>query len=123
MFAGTGMLTGMMPLMPTMTLALKQFYDQNDAAGRADRLREFSHAAWRRALRGTLTLEEAPTESRRLQDEIFEHRSKSPLILDRVYGWLRKEHEDLMNKNAEALVREAQEIIGRSMQAGAQEDM
>lgn len=46
------------------------------------------------------------SNSRRLQDEIFEHRSKSPLILDLYYGLFRKD-EALMNRSSEILVDEA----------------
>jgi hypothetical protein len=111
-------LTGITPLIPAITLAIKQFFEHNEAAAGADRLRDFSQKLWGDALHGRLAVEEVTSQSSQLQDEIFDHRRQSPLIFDWIYQRLRNEHEDLMNKGAEALVQEALEIRGRSSQAG-----
>ena len=111
-------LTGITPLMPAITLAIKQFSEHNAAAARADRLRDTSQKFWREALYEHLAVEEVSSRSRQLQDEIFEHRRQSPLIFDWIYQRLRNKHEELMNKGAEALVKEAEDFRGRLTQAG-----
>jgi hypothetical protein len=100
-------LAGIMPLMPAITLALRQFYEHNDAAARADKLKECAERLWSEALRSTLSPDGTAVRSRQMQDEIFEHRRRSPLILDWIYERLRNHDEDLMNTGAEALVAEA----------------
>jgi hypothetical protein len=99
-------LAGIMPLMPAITLAIRQFYEHNDAAARADKLKECAERLWSEALRGTLSPDGIAARSRQLQDEIFEHRRRSPLIFDWMYDCLRNHDEELMNKGAEALVAE-----------------
>jgi hypothetical protein len=100
-------LAGIMPLMPAITLAIRQFYEHNDAAARADKLKECAERLWSESLRNTVSSDGIAVLSRQLQDEIFEHRRRSPLILDWIYERLRNHDEDLMNKGAEALVAEA----------------
>lgn len=100
-------LAGIMPLMPAITLAIRQFYEHNDAAARADKLKECAERLWSESVRNTVSSDGIAVLSRQLQDEIFEHRRRSPLILDWIYERLRNHDEDLMNKGAEALVAEA----------------
>jgi len=116
-------LTGITPLMPAITLAIKQFSEHNEAAARADRLKDYSEKLWREAVHGRLTVEEVTSQSRQLQDEIFDHRRRSPLIFDWIYQRLRDKHEELMNTGAEALVEEALSLRGRSTQAGGRFDI
>jgi SMODS-associating 4TM effector domain len=104
---GDFVLAGIMPLMPAITLAIRQFYEHNDAAARADKLKACAEKLWDEALRQTLSPEGITMRSRQLQDGIFEHRRHSPLIFDWIYNRLRNHDEDLMNKGAEALVEEA----------------
>ena len=47
------------------------------------------------------------TNSRRLQDAIFEHRIKNPLILNVFYKLFRDKDEELMNRTSEILIQEA----------------
>lgn len=44
-------LTGITPLMPAIMLAIKAYFDQNDAAIRADALKGFSERLWRKGWR------------------------------------------------------------------------
>ena len=44
-----------------------------------------------------------------LQNEIYDHRRSAPFVFDWVYKKLKNKDEELMNKNAETLVKEYQE--------------
>jgi hypothetical protein len=107
-------LVGLTPLMPAIILAVKQFYEHNDAAARADRLKEYTEKLWSEALQGGSSPEELAVRSRQLQDEIYEHRRRSPLIFNWIYWRLRNQHEELMNKGADALVSEALRSLGQT---------
>jgi hypothetical protein len=100
-------LTGLVPLMPVVTLGLRRFRDQREAAERADRLKEAAEDLWSQALSKKSTEEQLVHSSRQLQDGIHEHRRRSPLIPNWLYKRLRDAHEEQMNKGAKALVDEA----------------
>lgn len=116
-------LVGITPLMPAISLAIRQFYEHNDAASGAVKLKEYAENIWAEALRNTISPEELTTRSRQVQDEIYEHRRRSPLIFDWLYQRLRDQHETLMNKGADSLVDEALESRGKTAQAGGHIDI
>lgn len=95
------------PLMPAFTLGIRQYNEHNEAAATVDRLKEHSERLWNKAITGEATPEELAIASRDLQDEIYDHRRKSPLIFDWIYRRLRKTYEEQMNKAAGELVKEA----------------
>ena len=68
-------------------------------------LKELSEKIWSDAIadKDATTLK---LKCRTLQDQIFDHRKKNPPIFDFVFRWFRDGNEVLMNKGAEALVRE-----------------
>ncbi len=98
-------------LIPFFQFCIKQYNDNNEAAKRLNELVAFSKQVWNEALSGNLSKEMIEGNSRRLQDEIFEHRSKSPLILDTYYKLFRDSQEELMNRSSEILVEEAQSLL------------
>jgi SMODS-associating 4TM effector domain len=93
------------PLAATYVFGYRQMMEHGDAADRLDKLKELSEKNWSDAIAGNdaVTLK---LKSRTLQDQIFDHRKKNPPIFDFVFRWFRDGDEVLMNKGAEALVRE-----------------
>lgn len=93
------------PLAATYVFGYRQMMEHGDAADRLDKLKELSEKIWSDAIAGkdatTLKL-----KCRTLQDQIFDHRKKNPPIFDFVFRWFRDGNEVLMNKGAEALVKE-----------------
>lgn len=93
------------PLASTYVFGYRQMIEHGDAADRLDKLKELSENIWSDAVAGkdvaTLKL-----KCRTLQDQIFDHRKKNPPIFDFLFRWFRDGNEALMNKGAEALVRE-----------------
>lgn len=94
-------------LVPFFQFCIKQCNDNLDAANRLNELVGYSRKIWDDALENKYSDDILRTNSRRLQDEIFEHRSKSPLILDLYYNIFRDSDEVLMNRSSEILVDEA----------------
>lgn len=98
-------------LIPFFQFSIKQHNDNLEAAKRLDQLVNFSHFLWEKAL-SSFPIDEISDDSRKLQDEIYEHRRTSPLILDFIYSRFRDKDEMLMNRSSQILVEEALNKIG-----------
>jgi len=101
-------------LIPFFQFCNKEFFEHHDAAQRLNELVQYSENIWQEALANPEDYHRNKLNSRRLQDEIFEHRSKSPLILDKFYNLFRDQNEVLMNRTSEILIEEASEKINKS---------
>lgn len=93
------------PLAATYVFGYRQMMEHGDAADRLDKLKELSEKIWSDAIadKDATTLK---LKCRTLQDQIFDHRRKNPPIFDFLFWLYRDGNEMLMNKGAEALVRE-----------------
>jgi uncharacterized membrane protein len=100
------LLTIVLPLVPVFILGLRQSIEQKEAADRLDVLRRHTERIWRELLAGA-SAESVTQQSRELQDEIFDHRRRNPLIFDWIYRLLRDQQEELMNRAASDLIEEA----------------
>ena len=94
------------PLTPTFVLGIQQYKDNIESVTRLDELRKYAEGLWEKAWAG-IDPEELTQASRDLQDEIYNNRRKNPLILDRFYEFFKKRDEELMNKTASELAKEA----------------
>ncbi len=101
-------------LVPLFQFCNREYFEHRDAARRLDELVCYSEKIWEYALSHLQEYHENKLNSRRLQDEIFEHRSKSPLILDKFYNLFRDQNEVLMNRTSEILIDEAKEKMKNS---------
>lgn len=93
------------PLVSTYVFGYRQMTEHEDAADRLDKLKDISEKVLSDAASGK-PIETIKVECRALQDQIFDHRRKSPPVFDFVFGWFRDGNEALMNKGAEVLVGE-----------------
>ncbi|MGZ4098460.1 MAG: S-4TM family putative pore-forming effector, partial [Bacteroidia bacterium] len=66
---------------PLFQFAIKQFYDNRDSKSRLKELIAYIEEVWDEAKSGKAAVE-ITEKSRRVQDEIFAHRSQNPLIPD-----------------------------------------
>ena len=96
----------LVPLMPAFVRGIWQYKEHKEYAAQLDKLKEHVESLWNKALSGA-DPDELTRDSRKLQDEIYNHRRTSPLIFDWLYRHLKKEDEELMNKAANELVTEA----------------
>jgi SMODS-associating 4TM effector domain len=101
------------PLAPALLLGYRQVSEQRDAAERMERLREHAERLWRSALADGIG-PDAIQQSRRLQDEIFESRTRSPLVFDRVFRMVRSSLDAQMNHGAAELVVEATHALAKT---------
>ncbi|MGZ4061404.1 MAG: S-4TM family putative pore-forming effector [Bacteroidia bacterium] len=92
-------------LMPMFQFVIKQYFDNYDSIIRLKELIHFAEAIWQDTISGKGEME-IIENSRRLQDEIYTHRSQNPLILDSIYKVFRNSDEQLLNKSAEHLIEE-----------------
>lgn len=99
-------LTGIAPLVPVFMLGLRQSIEQREAADRLDALRRHAERIWGEILSGK-TDDRITHDSRELQDELFDHRRRNPLIFDWIYNLLRNRQEEQMNRAASDLIEEA----------------
>jgi len=99
------------PLIPVFVLGIRQYREQTDAANRLDKLKDYSESLWKSALSKKSKQLELTEKSRHLQDEILEHRRKSPPIFDFIFRRLRNSYNDKMNFGLEEFIREAKEKL------------
>ena len=95
------------PLLPALLWGVQEYKSQTETAKTLDRVKEYVGNVWTKTIRNTLSVGEAETESRKIQDHIYNHRCQAPLIFDWVYKLLRNKNEKLMNKGAQELIEEA----------------
>lgn len=106
-------MTLIIPFMPIMTWALKEQRQHIDTAATLEGLTAEWKKIWNRALASEdeHTLD---TLSRGLQDAIYQHRVRSPLVFDWVYNFLRQKSEDIARHAAGQMVEDAKEALRRS---------
>jgi hypothetical protein len=103
-------LFSLMPLMPIMSFALREFRKQRDSASTLERLKGQVESLWKDGLKGK-TADQVETKSRELQDAIFHHRTRSPLVYDWAYWWMRKTNEDTVSHGVKQMVSEVKPMF------------
>lgn len=109
-------MTLVVPFLPILTWALRERTQQANAAISLTNLNGEWDKIWTKALGGA----DATTisaESRSLQDAIYQHRERSPLVFDWVYSIFRSANEDESHHAAENLVRKAEKALGEGGEA------
>lgn len=101
----------LLPLAPVLFFGINQYRDNNDAASRLDSLKEQAESYWQQAINQKLTSDEITQLSYRLQDNIYDNRSRNPLIFDWIYNCIKNENEEQMNRGAKDLIEELQSSI------------
>ena len=96
-------------LLPFFQFCIKQNLEQKDAIKRLSELLKYSNDLWIAIISRSKNNEQLTEASRRLQDEIFEHRSKTPLILDFFYKRLRTKDEGVLTRTTNSLISELRE--------------
>lgn len=97
------------PLSPVLLLGIRQYREQTDSANRLDKLKYYSESLWKDALSKKSKLE-LTTKSRNLQDELLEHRRKSPPIFDFIFKRLRNSYNNKMNFGLDEFIKEAKKV-------------
>lgn len=98
------------PLTPTFVFGLRQYTENKEAASKLDRLREAAESIWDTVINNRITPQDLEKESYVLQTQIYDNRRRNPLIPDWIYSQLKRKIEEQMNKGAEVLISEIQQI-------------
>ena len=101
---GDFLLLEAIPALPFIMWGLREFQDNREASVRVERLRQFADRLWAESLNSTRNMR---MESRQLQDAIYEHRRRSPLVLNWFYSLFRAGMEKEMVSSADDMVAEA----------------
>ncbi|OKS58516.1 S-4TM family putative pore-forming effector [Pseudomonas syringae] len=103
-------MTLVVPFLPVLTWALRERMQQVNAAISLTNLNGEWEKIWIKALGGA-DVATLATESRALQDAIYQHRERSPLVFDWVYSTFRPTNEDEAHHAAEDLVHKAEKVL------------
>lgn len=98
------------PFLPVLTWALRERMQQANAAISLTNLNGEWDKIWTKALGGA-DAAAITAEARALQDAIYQHRERSPLVFDWVYSIFRSANEDEAHHAAEDLVRRAEKAL------------
>ena len=77
-----------------------------EAADRLTKVNQYISKIWGKILSKTIDKSAIDEAARRIQDEFYDNRIKSPLILDSFYWIFRQKNEGLMSRTAETLIEE-----------------
>lgn len=97
----------LVPLTPAFILGTRQYSEHIESASSWQNLKEYSEQLWEQAVGGQKTSQELTQSSRRLQDEIYEHRCKSPLIFNWLYHRLRPAYVQQTDRGVKTMIEEA----------------
>lgn len=97
----------LVPLTPAFILGTRQYNEHMESANSWQNLKEYSEHLWEQALEGQKTPQELTQSSRRLQDEIYEHRCKSPLIFNWLYDRLRPAYVQQTDRAVKTMIEDA----------------
>ena len=100
------------PLLPVFLLGIHQYHEQIESANRLDKLKDYSELLWKDAISKKSKIE-LTANSRNLQDEILEHRRKSPPIFDFIFRRLRGSYNEEMNFGLDGFIKEAKGKLNR----------
>lgn len=103
-------MTLVVPFLPMLTWALRERMQQANAAISLTNLNGEWDKIWIKALEGGDEMA-LTAESRSLQDAIYQHRERSPLVFDWVYFIFRSANEDEAHYAAEDLVRKVEKVL------------
>ncbi|MEN8506307.1 MULTISPECIES: S-4TM family putative pore-forming effector [Paraburkholderia] len=103
-------MTLLVPFMPVLTWALKERLQHASTALSLTNLGSEWDKIWARALDGAGEAQ-IKNDSRDLQDAIYQHRQRSPLVFDWVYYRLRTSSEDQARHAAEDMVERAETAL------------
>lgn len=97
-------------ILPLYRYCLKLHQDNKSSTERLAKLTAYFDALWARITENEADAGELKDAARRIQDEIYDNRTKNPLIPDFFYNYFRGKDESLMSKSAEKLVADVKKL-------------
>jgi len=96
---------------PAASLGFNEIKTNLTAASSLERLRQRMDDLWQLAFRGKADEDELTRAARNWQNDIFQHRKNSPVLLRRIYNRFRDLDEEANYKGTDALVAEAKRLL------------
>lgn len=100
------------PIAPAILWSVREIRRQHEAAESLDKLRTYVEGIWGDVLSRELDPATLITDSRQIQDSIFDGRYRNPLIFDWINRLVRSTQQTSMNVKAQELVAEARSSQG-----------
>lgn len=98
------------PLSPMFLWSIKEYGRQSESIESADRLKKYFQRLWTKIIARGISAEELTSQSRMIQDEVYDRRKSGPFVFDWIYRLLRPHHEHAMVAGADDLIREYNEV-------------
>lgn len=95
------------PVAPAVLWCIREWLRQSEALTGLEKLKSHIDTVWEKALRGNSPWDVVSTDTREIQDCLFDGRSRHPLIYNWVYRIARRLQEDGMKAQAAEMVKEA----------------
>ena len=109
-----------LPLLPIAIKILRESGKHVESAVASDRAKNILEATWRRIMTEDVSLEELVTQSRHLQDELYDRRRHSPTVPEFVYLFWRDDQEQEMVGGSQKLVEDVrQKLAANSTKASS----
>lgn len=94
------------PLLPSILWTIRETRSQSETADALDKLKGHLQTLWDGAHQGRISPSKVLTQSRDIQDEIYDRRRLTPLIFDWIYNLLRARQEEEMTMSADQMVEQ-----------------
>lgn len=101
----------LLPLIPLFIWSIIQINGNRDSARRLENLKGNVDLTWRKAFTENFDKESLLDEMRQIQDEIYDNRSKAPLIPELLYNQFRSRDDSGMYMGVEELCKEANQML------------
>ena len=98
------------PLLPAIVKVWRGYSKHQESAGASERARQSLSATWTQAMTRDASADVLLTDSRHLQDELFDRRKTSSRVPNWFYRSYRPEFERQMTRGAEEMVMEAHNL-------------
>jgi uncharacterized membrane protein YagU involved in acid resistance len=97
-------------ILPLFRFCLKLHQDNKSSTEKLTKLNAYFESLWARILKLEVKADELYESARRIQDEIYDNRTKSPLIPDFSYKFYRSDDESLMARSAKSLAEDFKKL-------------
>lgn len=94
------------PFLCLLTFTIKQNCQNKTSIANSENLKKHCNNIWTRLINNDISENELKDVSRKLQDEIYQHRSTSPLIFDWFYNKYRSAQESQTNYTLDKMIDE-----------------
>jgi hypothetical protein len=93
-------------ILPLFRFCIKLYQDNKSSTEKLAKLNAHFDGLWEKIKRDEITKGELGEAARRIQDEIYDNRTKNPLIPDVFYKFFRSKDEPIMARSAKSLITE-----------------